>query len=88
MKNIPENEGWLCREKFNGIKGILKDLIRMNWATDKLVACVYDLYQEYIISEDQESELYDLVDPEEKFNDCHNYWHEMDYDNPLLEYLR
>ena len=40
-----------------------------------MVAEVHNLYQEYLISEDQETELYNLVDPEEKENDPADYWY-------------
>ena len=37
-----------------------------------------------MISEEQESELYAIADPEEKYNDCWEYWANMEEENPLI----
>ncbi|MCM1178649.1 MAG: hypothetical protein NC347_00190 [Clostridium sp.] len=63
-------------------------IVRMRdagWRTDDMIACIYDLYQDYRINEDMEIELYDLADPQGKYNACSIYWNDMDYDNPLSQ---
>lgn len=78
---------YLRREKFDAVKSKLAQLIAEGWETPKLVACIYDLYQEYIISNEQECELYDIADPHEDYNECFRYWMEMNYENPLLQVI-
>ncbi len=78
----------LEQEKFNGLKTYIKNLIvGQKYTTPQLVGFVYDLYQDYLISEEQELELYSLVDPYEDYNDCGGYWNEWIGENPLAEYL-
>lgn len=71
--------------KFKKVRDKCKDLLQEGWAIPKLVACICDLWDNYCCSEEQENELYSLVDPDEQFNEVSEYCNEMDYDNPLLE---
>ena len=53
-----------------------------------IVAYIYDLYEEYLISDGQESILYELADPEEEFNTPSEYWNNLDIssgENPLYQ---
>ena len=53
-----------------------------------IVAYIYDLYEEYLISDEQESVLYRLADSEEKFNSHSEYWNNLDIssdENPLYQ---
>ena len=43
------------------------------------------LWNDYILSDEQEEILYTIVDPEEKYNNVEMYYNNMDYDNPLRE---
>lgn len=58
------------------------------YSTKDILACIYELYQEYIISDAQEKELYNLIDPENEFNEPSVYYREMKVENPLLELLK
>jgi len=49
----------------------------------QMLACIYDLYQDYMIDEPDELDLYFYVDPDEEYNNVSEYWREMDYANPL-----
>lgn len=65
------------QEKFDKLKQFIQDRASPNEETIKnLLAEVYNLYQEYLISPNQEKELYDIVDPEEKYNFPADYWYE------------
>ena len=63
------------QEKFNALKRFISQFIIGKYSIRDMVAEVHNLYQEYLISEDQETELYNLVDPEEKENDPADYWY-------------
>lgn len=78
---------YLCQEKFDAVKAKLAQMMADGWEIPKLVACVYDLFQDYIISERQEIELYNFVDKDERYNDVGSYWRNMDYKNPLLQVI-
>lgn len=65
------------QEKFDKLKQFIQDRASPNEVTIKnLLAEIYNLYQEYLISPNQEKELYDIVDPEEKYNSPADYWYE------------
>ena len=83
-----EEYDYLSQEKFDEVKVKLRQMLNDGWEVPKMVACIYDLFQEYIISETQEQILYQIADPFEDYNECSEYWYEMDYDNPLLQILR
>lgn len=78
----------LSEKKFNMVKDALNVMKKSGWQTYKMVACVHELWREYIISGDQAEELYWIADPEEKYNDTAEYYSEMDYKNPLMEVLK
>ena len=80
-----EKFDYLEPSKYEGVKRKLSEL---DMDIPSKLACIYDLWQDYILSDEQEEHLYRLVDPEDKHNDVTEYWNNMDYDNPLLEVLR
>ena len=50
----------------------------------KILACIFDLYEEHEIDEEEEAFLYMIADPDEEFNCPGEYWMDMTYDNMLL----
>ncbi len=53
-----------------------------------ILGMIYGLYQDYQIDEDEESYLYHIVDPEDKYNDVSDYWRTLeDNTKSLLEAL-
>ena len=71
--------------QFAKVREKCKELLSAGTEIKNMVGFVYDLFQEYLISEEQEDELYLLVDPKEEFNECGDYWYEYVGKNPLLE---
>lgn len=54
-----------------------------------ILAYIYDLFQQYLISEDIESELYVYIDPKNEYNSCSpaEVWWNMEINNnPLIQY--
>lgn len=73
------------KSHMNELRTLCKKL-KENYSIPYLVGCVYDLFQDYLISEEQEEELYNLVDPEELYNSPSEYWEDiMQGGNPLME---
>ena len=61
------------KEKFEALKRFIPSLIG-KWSVKNLVAEVHNLYQDYLINEEQEDELYKLVDPEDKEDSPAELW--------------
>ena len=61
------------KEKFEKVKQFITTLVG-RWSIKDLVAEVHNLYQDYLISEEQESELYKLVDPNDDENNPAELW--------------
>lgn len=70
---------------FEQYKTKVESLLSSGMDIKQLLACVCDLYQDGLIDEDQEMELYNIIDPYELYNDTEAYWMSMDFENPLLE---
>ena len=70
---------------FEQYKTKVENLLSSGMDIKHLLACVCDLYQDGLIDEDQEMTLYEIIDPNELYNDVETYWMNMDFDNPLLE---
>lgn len=51
-----------CKEKGFGIKDMLAE--------------IYNLFQEYMISPTQEEELYQIADPDDLYNSPSEYWYD------------
>ena len=64
-------------ERFEKLKEFIKseDLLHKYDVKD-LVAEVHNLFQEYLISPEQEDELYKLVDPEDKVANPAELWYD------------
>lgn len=71
--------------QFKKVREKCKELLSAGTEIKNMVGFVYDLFQRYLISEKQEDELYNLVDPHEEFNECGEYWYEYEGENPLME---
>lgn len=52
--------------KFEDLIDYVRALKKKKHGIKNLVAEIYNLYQEYLISEEQEEFLYDIVDPKDK----------------------
>lgn len=63
---------------YDAAVGAFTDLIVQGVHTKTLVACVYGLYQDYIITGGMEERIYTLVDPDELYNHPSEYWSELD----------
>ena len=87
MRSRFDDSDYLEESKYKAIKFMLMDLKVKGWDISRLVACIYDLWMDYILSDEQEAELYRIADPLEKYNSCYDYWYNMDYANPLREVL-
>lgn len=87
MRSGFDDSDYLDEKTYLNIKKKLKELKIQGWEIYKLVACIYDLWMDYILSDKQEAELYWIADPTESYNDCGKYLNDMDYDNPLREVL-
>lgn len=61
------------RKQFENLKRKILEL-RKKYSIKDLVAEVYNIFQDYLISEEQECELYSIVDPEEKENSPAELW--------------
>ena len=85
---MPLNEEckYLSEEQMERLKAKCKEELSNGRPIKYLVGCIYGLYQDYVLSEAQESELYELVDPEEKYNECSKYWNEIE-NNTLANFL-
>lgn len=64
----------MCEKKFVELKRVVNKCLESRWNKKDILAEIYNLYQEYLISIEQEKELFDLVDPEENFEDVADYW--------------
>ena len=79
---------YLSEEQMEKLKTKCKEELSNGRPIKYLVGCIYGLYQDYMLSDEQENELYQLVDPEEKYNKCSEYWSEIDDENILAEVLK
>ena len=75
------------QNKYKGFKEFIKALTR-KWDAKDLVAEIYNLFQDYVISEDQEEELYNLVDPEDEENSPGELWFSGHGCSEMYDYLR
>ena len=63
----------------------VRKMLEDGYTIEQAVACIYDLFQNYLIDEPEEIRLYDIADPKEEHNRCFDYWQAMDYENPLIQ---
>lgn len=71
---------------YEKIKTKIKELLLKGVTRTKLCAYVHDLWQEYMISSNQEEELWALADPDGEADETYMdyYWDEMEEENPLI----
>lgn len=73
--------------KFEKLKEFIIGLLGKYDVKD-LVAEVHNLFQEYLISESQEEELYKLVDPDDKENSPAELWYAEHGCLPIWNYVQ
>lgn len=61
-------------EKYAKLRSKVIEMKDRGWNVKGILAEIYHIYQDYLISEEQESELYSIADPEEKYNSPSEYW--------------
>lgn len=71
--------------KFEGLKKLILKC-KENWYEKDILAEIYNLWQEHMITEAQETELYEIADPEEKFNNPAEYWFDDKGCLPIWQY--
>ena len=64
------------QKKFESLKRYIEENLIGKIDIKDLVAEVYNLFQDYRISSDQEDELYKLVDPEDKIDSPSMLWYD------------
>lgn len=62
-------------DKFNNLIQFTKEKLIRKWSVKDLVAEVFNLYNDYLISMDQEMELYRLVDPADEEDNPAELWY-------------
>lgn len=79
-----DDEGeYITDEQMETVKRKCKELMNDRMNPKYIIGCIYGLYQDYVISEEQESELYQFVDPQDEYNEPSDYWWAIDGDNEL-----
>ena len=73
--------------KFERLKKFISSIIGKYDIKD-MVAEVHNLYQEYLISEKQEGELYKLVDPKDEVDNPAELWYEDYCCLPIWDYAQ
>lgn len=72
----------------DGIKEEIKHL-KTKESVPTILAYIYDLYQNWLISEEIEVQLYGFIDPEDEYNDVSEYWWNTNTkNNPLKKYCK
>lgn len=66
---------YMDNEKFERLKRFVVKC-KEKWYTKDIVAEIHNLWQEYLISDEQEMELYEVADPDEEFNEPADYWYD------------
>ena len=64
----------MSKSKFEDLIDYIKSLVKEKHSIKNLIAEIYNLFQESMISEDEESYLYSLIDPDEKINNPAELW--------------
>lgn len=80
-----DDDDYITEEQMKIIKAKCREELKKGTDPRYLIGCIYGLYEDYIISEKQESELYKLVDPEELYNEPSEYWWGIDGNNKLAK---
>ena len=81
-KQIVDEECLMSPQLFDKVKARLQQMLADS--VKYCLACIYDLFEDYLISSEQEVELYNIADPNEKFNEVSEYYEKyIDDKNPL-----
>ena len=78
-----DDEEYITDKQMETVKEKCKELVNDGMSPKYIIGCIYGLYEDYVISEEQESELYQFVDPREEYNEPSDYWQAIDGDNEL-----
>ena len=78
-ENKPDEEyDYISYEQMEIIKSKCKEELTLMTNPPYLLGCIHELYQEYIISEEQQMELYKYVDPDDNYNNIYKYYSQID----------
>ena len=80
-----DDEEYIIDEQMETVKKKCKELMNDGISPKYIIGCIYGLYEDYVISEEQELELYQLVDPQDEYNEPSEYWWVIDGDNELAK---
>ena len=71
------------RKAYIKLREAVKKLVK-EYSVRDLVAEIHNLYQDYLINEKQEEELYNIADPKETENSPAELWYSGDYGCAVL----
>lgn len=81
---VEEEKNCILNELTAKYRAKIEELKDNGMSIQNILACIHDVWQNNLIDEDEENFLYNLVDPDEEYNDVFDYWYNMDFENPLL----
>lgn len=76
---------WEREYLMDNVKSKLIKMEKAGYLIQEKLACIHDLFHNYLIDEEQEEELYKFVDPDNDFNNVHSYWENYIGENPLMD---
>lgn len=62
------------KAKYEAVKAKIRECRESGWSIKDMVAEVHNLWQEYLITDEQETELYAIANPFEEYNEPAEYW--------------
>ena len=68
---------------FKKARETVKGMVADGWTIEEMCACIYDLWSDYCISEEQEEELYFIADPTDELGDIAPAECRCERENPL-----
>lgn len=74
MINYDDDYEYLDDLKFEQLKVTILECKATGWFVKDILAEIYNLWQDYMLSDEQESELYKLVDPDDEYDSPGEYW--------------
>lgn len=81
-----EDEDYLSDKEFQYLLKKFK-MYTFGYTIKECIACIYDLWQDFILSDEQEYALYKYIDPEDRYNDIEEYYYQFNRTNPLRKIL-
>ena len=85
--DVEELYEYITLEQMMKLRAACRKEIINGTSPEYLIGCIYGLFQDYLISEEQELELYAIVDPKDEFNEVSKYWENLD-ENVLEQIIR